>query len=95
MASKFEAERLKGIVVPVIAPVANARDGAIDDARHREQADYVIERVVAGKDTVVFPARCCGEAGAVCSTSNKYPEPASGAVPEGMRAAMREGGYLS
>lgn len=95
MASKFEAEKLKGSVVPVIVPVANAHDGAIDAARPREQADCVIGCGVAGKDTVVFPARCCGEAGAVCSTSNKYPEPASGAVPEGMRAAMREGGYLS
>ena len=28
----------------------------------------------AGKDTVVYPARCCGAAGAVCSTSNMYPE---------------------
>ncbi len=30
--------------------------------------------VFAGKDTVVFPAMCCGAVGAVCSTANMYPE---------------------
>lgn len=30
--------------------------------------------VFAGKDTVVYPALCCGAVGAVCSTSNMYPE---------------------
>ena len=30
--------------------------------------------VFAGKDTIVFPGLCCGADGAVCSTSNIYPE---------------------
>lgn len=48
MASKFDVERLRGIVVPIITPVTNAYDGAIDEARLREQVDYVIEHGVDG-----------------------------------------------
>ena len=48
MASRFEIEKLKGIVVPIITPVTNAYDGAIDEKRLREQVDYVIEHGVDG-----------------------------------------------
>lgn len=30
--------------------------------------------VFAGKDTIVFPALCCGADGAVCSTANLFPD---------------------
>ncbi|WP_208559908.1 dihydrodipicolinate synthase family protein [Marinilactibacillus kalidii] len=31
-------------------------------------------RVIAGKDTIVYPALCVGAVGGVCSTANIYPE---------------------
>ena len=48
MASKFDVERLKGIVVPIITPVTDAYDGKIDIARLCDQVDYVIEHGVDG-----------------------------------------------
>lgn len=39
--------------------------------RRTADVDFV---TFAGKDTIVFPALCCGAAGAVCSTGNIYPE---------------------
>lgn len=39
--------------------------------RRTADVDFV---TFAGKDTIVFPALCCGADGAVCSTGNIYPE---------------------
>lgn len=44
----FDVERLKGIVVPIITPVTNAYDGAVDLDRLREHVDYEIEHGVDG-----------------------------------------------
>lgn len=46
--SKFDVERLKGIIVPIITPVTNEYDGEIDVDRLREQVNYVIEHGVDG-----------------------------------------------
>lgn len=35
-------------------------------------------KVLAGKDTVIYPSLCIGASGAVCSTANMYPELVSG-----------------
>ena len=53
MASKFDVERLKGIVVPIITPVTDAYDGKIDIARLCDQVDYVIEHDKAQLQTWV------------------------------------------
>lgn len=46
--STFDIERFKGIIVPIITPVTNGYDGAIDIDRLREQVNYVIEHGVDG-----------------------------------------------
>ena len=48
MSKPIDIERFNGIFVPILMPVENERDGAIDIPRLRRQVDHVIEHGVDG-----------------------------------------------
>lgn len=48
MSKPIDIERFNGIFVPILMPVVNERDGAIDIPRLRRQVDHVIEHGVDG-----------------------------------------------